>query len=242
MKKLLSVCLVLIILISCCACGADSNDVRGEIIPGGQNAAQPTVAPETTEAIPETTEAAPETTAPQFSFGQTSGNTYVNEFLGLSCTLPAEWIFYTDEEILALNNLVGENLDADVAELVQNANIIYDMYASIPNTGCSININLEKISAMQMLTLDIQQVLQSQISMIESTYSNMGYTNTTARYEKVTVDGKEYDGLYVSATINGVNFYSVTFSFVKGTYMANVGVSSLAEDTTGEILSYLEIA
>ncbi len=226
MKKVLSLGLVLVILLGCCACGASNEDVRGEII---QNVPATTATPETT---------AP---APEFSLGQTANNTYINEYLGMQCTLPEEWVFYTDEEILALNNIVGNVLDEEIAQKIQQANVIYDMYAGVPDSGYSVNVTLEKINPIQLLTVDLQQVLESQIETIETSYDSMGYTNTTARYGKVTVDGEAYDGLYITANIQGLNFYGVSFAFVRGNYMANICVTSLAEDTTGEILGYFTI-
>ncbi len=99
--------------------------------------------------------------------GDAVSNTYKNDFLGISCTLPSEWVFYTDKQILQLNNIVGDVIDDKVAEQLKNANIIYDMYATVPAAGNSININMEKLSALQVLNLNIKNTLEAQIDTIK---------------------------------------------------------------------------
>ena len=232
MKKILCTLLAILMLASLCACGSndDTSNIRGEIIDGN-----------TVPAATNPVETDPPETESTFSFGKTTGNTYQNEFLGISCTLPEDWAFYSDQQILEMNNLTGEFLDEDAAKLMANATIIYDMMASQQTDGSSININLEKLNALQLLSLDIKAVLEAQIDIIVPTYENMGYTDVQAVSEKVTVDGKEYDSLRISAKIQGIDFYSTAFSFLKGNYLANVTVSSLAEDNTATYLSYFTI-
>ena len=224
MKKYLAIFLALVIVICCCGCfsgGSGSTDnVRGEISSNNYPAA-------------------PTEAAPEFSFGSASGNTYRNDFLGLSCSLPSDWTFYTDAQILEMNNLVGDVLDEEAARKMQNATIIYDMMASNA-TGNSMNVNLEKFTALQMLTLNIQEVLESQIAMIESSYNTMNYTDVTVQYQKVTVDGKQYDALVIDANLQGTSFQCICFAFVKGNYMANVSVSSFTGNCN-EILSCFSI-
>lgn len=183
----------------------------------------------------------PNESEPEFSLGKTANNTYNNKFLGLSCTLPAEWVFFTDEQILELNNIVGDILDEEVAERLKNATIIYDMYAAYQTEGSNMNINLEKLSALQLISLDIKQILEASISSIKSTYQNMGYTDTDVAYQKIKVDGKEFDGLKLTAKIQGINFYATIFTFRKGNYLANVTVCSLQTDKCDTILSYFTV-
>lgn len=232
MKKFICSLLAILMLLSLCACGSvdDSSDIRGEIIDGN-------IVPETTDPV----ETDPPETEASFSFGKATGNTYQNDFLGLSCTLPEDWAFYSEQQILEMNNLAGEYLDEDAAKLLENANIIYDMMALKQEDGSNISVNLEKLTALQLLSLDIKALLEAQIDLIVSTYENMGYTDVQVVSEKVTVDGEEYDSLRISAKIQGVDFYSTAFAFLKGNYLANITVSSLVEDNTAAYLSYLTI-
>ena len=170
------------------------------------------------------------------SLGETKDNCYRNDFLGLSCTLPSEWVFYTEEEILELNDIVKDAVDEDVADKLENANIIYDMYASNPNDYSSVNVNMEKYSAVQIASLNLKTVLESQFETIIDTYENMGYTNVQIEYEKISVDGKEFDGAVITADIADYEFSSVVFCFKKGRYLANVTVGALSTEALESIL------
>lgn len=213
MKKFLCILLAVLMVLSLGGCFGDpaDADVRGDITGNTTNPSQTQ-------------------NEPEFSLGKAANNTYTNDFLGISCTLSDQWVFYTDEEILALNNIVGDYVDEEVAEQIKKATIIYDMYATVPETGDSININLEKLNAVQLISLDIKKTLESQISVIQTAYQNMGYTDTQVVYQKVSVDGKEFDALKITATIQGIDFYGTCFTFRKGSYLSTVTICSLLTD------------
>lgn len=218
MKKILCLLLVLVLLFGLCGCFVKSEqDVRGEVVSSTQS----------------------EEEATEFSFGNTASNTYKNDFLGIGCTLPSEWTFATQEEILELNQLSKDSLDEEVAKAIEEAELIYDMSASTID-GSNININLQKISLAQIATLDIKKELEAQIDTIKSTYDTMGFTDTVVSYEKVTVDGKEFDALRITAKVQDVAFYGVSFAFRKSNYLATVSVGSIPSDKTAEYLGYFK--
>lgn len=216
MKKFLCLTVSALMLISFCGCLGKEN-VRGGISSVSQN-----------------------TESDSFSLGETENNSYKNEFLGLSCSLPKEWIFYTDEQILELNNIVADSVDEEIAEAISNAKIIYDMYATNNNDGSSVNVNLEKISIAQAATLNLKQTIESQFPALKSGLENMGYTNVNIEYAKIKVGGKEFDGAKISGKIQGIDFYESVFTFKKGLYIANVTVATFS-DNTDTILNYFTV-
>lgn len=224
MKKALCLLLAIIMLVGLCGCvgGDESEDVRGDIVSGNQNENQ-------------------NADDPEFSLGKAANNTYTNNFLGISCTLPEEWVFYTDEEILALNNMTGDYFDDDALETLKNASIIYDMYAATATNDKSININLQKLTSAQLMTLDIKASLEAQFDTVKSAYENMGYSNVNVYCEKVTVDGEEFDALILTANYQDMDFYGKTLSFRRGDYLASLSVSSSYSDQTDTILDYFTV-
>lgn len=176
-----------------------------------------------------------------FSLGEVLGNRYENEFLGLSCTLPADWRFYTQEEILELNDLAEDLLDEDIAKQLKKADLIYDMFAQCGSDSSNMNVVMEKLKLPQIIRLDIKKTLEAQKDTIEWSYRDMGYTNVKVSYQTVEVDGKEFDGLRITAKIQGVDFYGTVFAFKAGTYMANVTVCSIQTDKTDTLLSYFTV-
>ena len=200
-KKMFSLMLAISLLVSLCGCVSDT-DVRGDI----------------TNTVPKETENS-------FVLGKTENNCYQNDYLGITCTLPSEWEFYTDEQILQINNFAVDFFDEDFAEVLKNATIIYDMYAMNTNDSGNVKTSIEK-----------------QLPSLETSFSNLGYTNIQTSYQKVTVDGKEYDAAKVTAEINGIKYYGVTFCFKKGIYVANISVSSMYTDKIDTLLSCFTIS
>lgn len=177
-----------------------------------------------------------------FSFGTTENNTYRSTFTGITCTLPSAWNFYSEEEILEMNNMTLDMVGEEAAELIANADIIYDMCAANEETYSNININLEKISSSQMKNLNLKEVLEAQFATIKDGYSNMGYTNVQIAYAKATVDGKEYDGIELTATIGDMPYYCTIFCFTKGNYIVNVTVCAFDTEELQTILGCFDIA
>ena len=222
MKKVFCIILSMLMLLSLFGCtgNTDPEDIRGEV--SG-----------TTEGTQEE--------KPEFSLGDTTGSTYTNDFLGISCTLPEGWVFYTDEQMKELNNLVGDYMDEEVAEQLKNATIIYDIIAQNTTDGSSINVAMEKLNVIQIVSLDVKKALEAQIDGIKSTYANIGYTDVQVEYQKLTVDGKEFDSLKIQAKVQGLDFTGVLFAFPKGDYLANVTVCSLSADTVNSILDSITV-
>ena len=223
-KRLLCLLLALFMMLAVCACSNKHNEenVRGTV--SGSN---------------QTNDNAENTN--DFSIGETAGNKYQNDFIGISCTLPEEWDFYSDEEIRELNNFTEDYIDEEYLEQIKNAQVIYDMFAQNTNDYSSININLEKLTNAQLSTLNIKSVLEAQIPTIESGYANMGYTNIDAEYHKCRVDGKEFDGVRITAEIDGVDFYGQVITFRRGNYLANITICSIDNDSIEEIFEFFTI-
>lgn len=222
MKKVFCIILSVLMLLSLFGCtgNTDPEDIRGEV--SG-----------TTEGTQEE--------KPEFSLGDTTGSTYTNDFLGISCTLPEGWVFYTDEQIKEQNNITENYLDEEVIEQLKKASIVYDMIAQHMTDGSSINVTMAKLNADQLEDLNIKDILEADIDAIKSTYANIGYTDVQVGYQKLTVDGKEFDSLKIQAKFLGQTFSSVLFAFLKGDYLANVTVCSLSADTVNSVIGSITV-
>ncbi len=173
-----------------------------------------------------------------FSLGKVTGNSYKNDFIGVSCDLPVGWTYYDDKQILELNNMTGSYIDKEFEERLKNADIVYDMCAVESVMGNSININFEKV---KVKNVNLKKNIEYQLDGINSTYANMGYSDILSYYQKVKVNGREYDGIKLSAKIEGVNVYVTGIMYQKGNYIVNIATLSIQDDTTESILSWINI-
>ena len=236
MKKIICMLLSIVIILSLCGCFSGKSNVVDDTL------GEATTEDLTQESSAEEQEEDLQENQSEFSFGQVENNVYTNEFLGLSCALPSDWEFYSEEKILELNNITKEYIDDDYKEQIENATIIYDMFAQTSKDNIkNINVNLEKLNPVQAALLDIKSALEAQKEAIISTYQNMGYTNVQVTFQKVIVDNKEYDSTKIVAKTQGIDFYAMAFTFKKSDYLVNVTVCSAGKDNTSDIFEYFTI-
>lgn len=214
MKKLLSLFLILVMVLAFCGCDSDTNSKNDSN--KGSNGSGSNVL--------------------DFSLGTTTSDKYTNSAIGLSFKLPDGWTFYTQEQILQLNQLTSNMVSEEIAEALENANVVYDMFAQELTTGSSINVVLEKQSAEIIETLDIKNALESQVPTIKATYTGIGYTDINTEYQKVTLDGKEFDALYLTAKLNGTDMYCYAICYKTTSRLVNVTVCTMGTNNLDTLL------
>jgi len=240
MKKILCILLALLCVLPVMAgCSAskdvdDGGKVDDVITTPVDKENNETTTPEDTETT------TPEETEDEFAFGVVADNKYTSEFAGITFTAPDGWVFYTDEEIKALNNITQDVVGEDIAELLKNATIIYDMYAINNATGESANINFEKIPTGLDIA-DLKSALTPQIDVIKTAFTEMGATVNKVETADVTIGDKTYDAIYVDAEANGVHIYENVVAFVEGDYIAYVTVCSTSTDGLTTLLNCVTI-
>ncbi|MBQ8539641.1 MAG: hypothetical protein IJ433_08320 [Ruminococcus sp.] len=210
MKKLLALLLSVMMIFSVTACGSTTSEdeIRGE----------------------------QKTSEEAYSAGSVDGLKYESTFIGIGCNLPENWSFYTDEQIRELNNVTTDAAGEEYEKLMQDAQLVYDMYAVNNNNVDSINVNLEKVDSVTLLALDMKDYYEHSVDSIETAYTNMGATNFDYTIGKVTIDGEEFDSLDVVAEINGTKLYQTAFAKKCSGYVANITITSIDEATVKSIL------
>lgn len=174
----------------------------------------------------------------EFSLGTISDLEYESQYIGIGCRLPDTWRFYTDSELESLNGFVLDRLEGDAREVVENASIIYDMYAIHGNGSDSININLEKVDKSQLKNLDIKNNMETLIPSLVEVYESVGYTDITSTVETVMVDGEEFYCIRTTAVLYGEDIYMVQLQIPCTEHMAAITIVSFFEDETEEYLKY----
>ena len=228
MKRIIAIILAALMLISFASCKA-SNGTGNDTTVEEETKAE---AGKETEA--ETTEKEEET--PEFSLGVSTGGTYVNNYLGLGCKLSDEWTFYNEEQIRNINNLTADIAGEDYQKLMEEADVVIDMYAIHSNGFDSINVTLEKVGLAGVILYDVKKSLEASIDMLKSTFKNMGYENIECEIIKVEFAGEEYTALRTTATTSGVQMYQTTVADIRGLHVFNITATTYNEDTTDKLL------
>lgn len=220
MKKIIALLLVLAFAFSLVSCGSD-DDIRGTVstAPGG-----------------ETSEVSSDDSA-ELSLGTSANNTYENKFLGIGCKLDSDWTFYTDDEILEMNNMTKDLVGDEYAEVMESAQTLYDMYASTSDSMQTVNINIENLGLVYGTVLDEDAYIDAALESVKGVLESMGFENVTVKKTTVTFAGETRGAIAVAGEVSDVKFYEKLVCIKVGKYMACVTVASYIDDSTDEVLS-----
>ena len=184
----------------------------------------------------------------EFSLGVVSGNTYTNEYAGVSLQLGAEWQMLGAEDLQGLPENIREQLKgSDAEQIMEDYSGILDMQASNLMTGASVNVNFNAISKSERVAYALMSeeesldVVLKQYDMLVDAYAQMGVEN--AVIEKVTVNflGEEHTALLTTGQVQGMDIYLVQVQNYKlGVYGVTVTATSLLENTTQDILDQFQ--
>lgn len=223
MKKAIGFLLLFALIFTVCGCQNNDVDVKGKYENDTTNVSSD-ISSDTNSSTEE------------FSLGKITGNVYKNDFIGISYKLDENWTFYNDEQIKELNNIAIDMAGDEFEELVKNATIVYDMYATDSDQLNNININLEKVSNTKLLSLNIAGNFKTLIPMLEDSFKNMGYENINCEITSVDVDGKTLDALHTTAEINGVNMYQTIFQKKCNGYLASMTITTYFYDAISDLI------
>lgn len=216
MKKLfMSMCLIMMVSLVACS-DSDSKENNQE----GQVSIEKAQEESTVEIIEK-----------EFELGQIENLVYENKFIGIGYAIESNWRFYNEEEIMELNNYTMDVAGEEYKEIVQEAALIYDMYAISDNQLDNININLEKMDNSIIDNLVVEDSLKNTIPILLDTYNNIGYSNVQGELDKISIENEKFTCLKLTGEINGLQMYQKIIPIKCNGYLANITITTYEEDT-----------
>ncbi len=174
---------------------------------------------------------------PEFTLGTVNGNVYENTFIGIGCTLGSEWTFFSDEQIKQQNNVAADLAGEEFQKMMENATVVYDMFASHSNQINTVVVNLEKVDKLQLAVLDYDSYFEGTVEPIKQSLGNMGFTNITHNIGSVKIDSTDFTCLNVNSELGDFKMYQTVIAIKCNGYLANV---TLSGDSPEAIASALE--
>lgn len=169
--------------------------------------------------------------------GVIEDNVYWNESISLGCALDEDWYFLTLEEILEVNGYAFEQIEGDIGEMLQNAENMTCMYAYNAITGETVNVNIEKLNAINAIALTEKKYLELSVGMLVEALGQISEGEVAYEISETEIDGETHASLNVSfLRSGGVNVFEQLVVFKKGGNMIVVTAVSAGENTTDEIL------
>ena len=213
MKKLTAMLLVLVLMLSLCACG--EKNVSG------------TVSPQEDQ------------TEVDFQLGVTTGGKYESTFLGIGCSLDDSWSFASQEELAQMIGATAEMFDnEEYAEQMKNTDMFYDMAAAADDGLVNINIIIQNMGLLYGMALSEEKYIEISQEGLEEQLSSAGFTLEGAEAGTVTFAGQERSGLHITCTYQGIAYYCQQVYIKQGNYMSVITLASFFEDDTDAMLDY----
>ena len=178
----------------------------------------------------------------KFERGVVEGQTYTSQFLGLTCTAPAEYTYLNDQEIAQLNDLTADVVDSEelvkqMRESLENGNQVQDMYLMTADGLQTINVMLIKVSA-KGATVDMAAFADMGKDQVMSGYQSMGMTDMEASRETVTFMGQQYEGVCATAAYHDALVTTVQVCMQVDNYVCVITFTSYVEDHTPEMMDF----
>lgn len=178
-----------------------------------------------------------------FAPGTNDGRVYENASLGIGCELDSEWIFYTDEEILEVNNLSPDAGAEEVAQLLESTPI-QEMYAFKDDGFTTLNIVVSKLTPMEALAYQMDPdgvFTESYDSMVEELSVGLEETGcsqvSVSAFQETTVAGRAGKTLSISAYYDETYpVYETIAMFVQGEYLVMTTGCTWLEDGSAALL------
>ena len=178
----------------------------------------------------------------KFERGVVEGQTYTSQFLGLTCTAPAEFTYLSDEEIAQRNHLAAEAVDDEelakqMRESLENGNQVQDMYLMTDDGLQTVNVMLVKVSA-KGATVDMTAFTKMGMEQIISGYESADMTDVEASRETVTFMGQQYEGICATAAYHDAPVATVQVCMQVDNYVCVITFTSYVEDRTSEMMDF----
>ena len=213
MKKLTAMLLVLVMMLSLCACG--EKNVSGTVSPQEEQ------------------------TEVDFQLGVTTGGKYESTFLGIGCSLDDSWSFASQEELAQMIGATAEMFDnEEYAEQMKNTDMFYDMAAAADDGLVNINIIIQNMGLLYGMALSEEKYIEVSQEGLEEQLSSAGFTLEGVEAGTVTFAGQERSGLHITCTYQGIAYYCQQVYIKQGNYMSVITLASFFEDDTDSMLDY----
>ncbi len=157
--------------------------------------------------------------------GVVSDNTYTNGSLDVTFTKPANWIFYTDDEIAQLMNISAE-LYKD-KNLLQSAKItsVIDFMAIDPATNDNVNMTVENLAPSGNADMTVETYVEIVKNNLKTQMS--GATYTFNPMTTVTLGKVEYVKVAATCTMQGTTMTQNFYIKKVGSYMISITATSV---------------
>lgn len=178
----------------------------------------------------------------EFRRGTVDGQTYTSEFLGLVCTVPAEYSYLSDSEMAELNQLAADSLTdselvAEMRQRLEDGAQVQDMYAMTEGGLQTVNVMLSKLESEG--EVDMAAFADLAADEVKRAYQSIGMSQIEASHETVDFMGGQYEGIYMTAIYEeSAPVYCQQVYMQQGGYVCVISLVSYVDDHIAEMMDF----
>lgn len=174
--------------------------------------------------------------ADKFDMGVQDGNTYWNETFSIGCTLDENWYFLSMEEIYGIKDITKEQLEGEMAEMLEQGSTAIVAYAQNMENGATMNITMERLSITNAVLVTEKSYIELSVDGLKEALSQMGLENIKTEIVEEEFCGEKHAAMNIYGTINGMDFFEKMIAVKDGRNVSIVTIGSVNEDHTADIL------
>ncbi len=168
---------------------------------------------------------------------------YMNDYFNVRFAPPEDWEFYGESELAALNKDIMEMMsDENVRKALEQGNNPYVLYAMGSSGVYTVNICLEKLSAINGVLMDEKSYVAAGIEGLRKAVEGTELELVDAQTEQIKICGKEHAGARLKLDYGGVAVYEILAAIKRGNYVAVITVATAAVDATDDVVTFFSAA
>lgn len=171
------------------------------------------------------------TASKKINRGRKFGNTYTVDYMGISFTKPAAWQFVSDSELAALGNMSESDMNADIAEYLENNLIFYEMMAKTVAGNKSVIFAYESLTATDSEDATVYEYFDGAKLAMDST--GLGYEYSEVKRD--SLGNEDFHSMVSYLEYNGFEIYQKIFVVMKDKVAATVIITATSEEELAEI-------
>lgn len=171
------------------------------------------------------------TASKKINRGRKLGNTYTVDYMGISFTKPAAWQFVSDSELAALGNMSESDMNADIAEYLENNLIFYEMMAKTVAGNKSVIFAYESLTATDSEDATVYEYFDGAKLGMDST--GLGYEYSEVKRD--SLGNEDFHSMVSYLEYNGFEIYQKIFVVMKDKVAATVIITATSEEELAEI-------
>lgn len=166
---------------------------------------------------------------PPMTTGAYDGNTYTNDFFGLTYSVPDGWVIASREDLIAIFEASTEAVGSDDKEAEKSMKlgeqeIVYLGYVApheydyMEGSNPNLNLLCENLQAAGLVIRDSAAYVEAALDDLRSQYDSMGVAYSIADPTTETIGGAEFSVIDATLTGDGYEVYQRMLCTVKNNY------------------------